>query len=43
MLIQVHVEDEEGGISLKEGQEQQGEGDDLNSMNCNPAYQEENN
>ena len=41
MLIQVHVEDEEGGISLKEGQEQQGE--DMNSTNCNPAYQEENN
>ena len=41
MLIQVHVEDEEGGISLKEGQEQLGE--DMNSMNCNPAYQEENN
>ena len=40
MLIQVHVEDEEGSISLKEGQEQQGEGED---MNCNPAYQEENN
>ena len=43
MLIQVHVENEEGGISLKEGQEQQGEEEDMNSMNCNPAYQEENN